>query len=330
MPAEWERHEATWLSWPKDTTTFPGDALRKVETLYVDMIEALSEGELVNVLVDDQVTEDRVASVVRASPNIRFHRITSVDVWVRDYGPIFAKDRDRLIATKWRFNAWGNKYDDLLFDDLVGLKIAELTGNEVFQPGIVLEGGSIDVNGKGTLLTTEQCLLNRNRNPGLSRDAISSYLNDYLGAKNVIWLESGIAGDDTDGHVDDLARFVSIDTVLCASEDDVRDENYGSLKRNHEILGEARNKDGRGLKIVRLPMPKRRVEYDGSRLPASYANFYIGNSAVLVPTYDDQNDDTAIKVISRYFPSRKIIELQSEALVQGFGSIHCVTQQQPA
>jgi agmatine deiminase len=332
MPAEWEKHKATWLSWPKNTTTFPNGALRRVESLYIEMIDALSEGEIVNVLVDDESIERRIASVLRSQSNARFLKIKSADVWVRDYGPIFVKMSDgKTAATKWKFNAWGNKYDDLIPDDRVGLSIAELGGaEEIVQPGIILEGGSIDVNGRGSLLTTKQCLLNSNRNPDLSFEKISNILKRFLGVTNLIWLESGISGDDTDGHVDDIARFVSDDTILCAFESKPVDENYRSLKQDYECLLESHDQDQRELKVVPLPMPKKKVEFQGERLPASYSNFYIGNAAVLVPFYDDPNDDVALGIIRKFFPSRKVIGIESTSLVLGFGSIHCVTQQEPA
>jgi agmatine deiminase len=331
MPAEWQPHEATWLSWPKDPTTFPPETLGNVESIYVKMIEALAEGERVNVIVNDESTEVKISSMIRSTRNVVFPKIKSVDVWVRDYGPIFVKDgrNEKIAATKWQFNAWGNKYEDLLPDNTAGLEMAKLSGFEIFEPKIVLEGGSIDVNGEGTLITTNQCLLNKNRNPSLSQVEIAKYLREYLGARNLIWLEEGIKGDDTDGHVDDIARFVSPDTVLCMVEDDSSDPDYHALRQNYELLKKARDQSGKKLNLVPIPLPKRKVTFEGERLPASYANFYIGNSVVLVPIYGDSNDDTALDSLRRFFPTRRIVGIECSSLVFGFGSIHCVTQQQP-
>lgn len=331
MPAEWERHDATWLSWPKDPTTFPPESIGKVESIYVEMIEAISEGEKVNVLVNDEATERKIASMIRSTKNVSFPLIKSTDVWVRDYGPLFVKNRSEdVAAVKWIFNAWGKKYDDLLVDNQTGVEMAVSTGFKIFEPKIVLEGGSIDVNGEGTLLTTKQCLLNNNRNPTLSQIEISSYLENYLGATNVIWLEKGIKGDDTDGHIDDIARFVSPDTIACMVENYTSDEDYNALKKNFEILKGARDQFGERINVVPLSMPKKKVEVAGDRLPASYANFYVANTAVLVPTYSDSNDDAALQLLKDFFPTRKIVGIECSALVYGFGSIHCVTQQQPS
>ncbi|MDG6999920.1 MAG: agmatine deiminase family protein, partial [Nitrososphaerota archaeon] len=229
MPAEWEKHEATWLSWPKDPTTFPPGKLEDVEKIYLRMIEELSRGERVDLLVDDQKTQDAISSRLRSTNNVVFHQIRTADVWMRDYGPIFIKNAT-LAATKWVFNAWGNKYDDLKEDNNSGMKVAALVAKSIFEPRIVLEGGSIDVNGQGTCLTTRQCLLNKNRNPELDQMEIEERLREFLGITNVIWLDSGVAGDDTDGHVDDIARFVNHNTVLCMTEEDVEDDNYDALK----------------------------------------------------------------------------------------------------
>ena len=328
MPAEWEPHEATWLTWPKDSTTFPPDTLEEVEKTYLKMIEELSRGERVDLLVDDQETQDTISTRLKSTKDVFFHQIRTADVWVRDYGPIFVKNK-QLAATKWIFNAWGNKYDDLKEDNHSGMKIAALVTKKIFEPHIVLEGGSIDVNGLGTSLTTRQCLLNKNRNPQLDQMEIQEALRDYLGITNVIWLDSGVAGDDTDGHVDDIARFVNPNTILCMTEADAEDENYDALKTNVELLRHAKDQDGHELKVVELQMPVR-LDADDGRLPASYANFYIGNAAVLVPTFNSPNDDEALETIRRYFPGRRVVGIECSSLVYGFGGIHCVTQQQPS
>lgn len=328
MPAEWERHEGTWLAWPKNLDTFPADQMGQVRSTYLKMIQALCRGERVHLLVDDEATERAVLSSLPSVQNLSFHEIRSADVWVRDYGPIFAKSGG-LVATKWLFNAWGGKYDDLKQDNDTGTAIARKSGFPVFETGRVLEGGSVEVDGRGTLLTTRQCLLNKNRNPGLSKAQIEGLLGDYLGATRVVWLESGIEGDDTDGHVDDLARFVSEDTVLCAVESDKGDDNHAPLAANLDILRSAKTAGGRTLKVVPLEMPGR-MDNEYGRLPASYANFYIGNAVVLVPTFGDPNDKKALGVLERAFPEREVVGIDCRALVRGLGTIHCVTQQQPA
>lgn len=325
MPAEWEPHESTWLSWPKDPLTFPENIIGPVEETYVDMITALQKDEKVDLLVDDHATEDRISSMLSSKSNIRFHKIKSQDVWVRDYGPIFVKRRGEVAATKWIFNAWGRKYDELLKDNETGLEICRSLGVETFEPGIVLEGGSIDVDGFGLCLTTEQCLLNKNRNPTLNRNQIEKYLHDYLGAKKTIWLGDGISGDDTDGHVDDIARFVGPGKIACMVEEDESEENYRPLKKNCEAL-----KEIEGLEVTTITMPGKIEDEDGNRLPASYANFYVGNGLVLVPVFGTRNDDMAISTLSGLFPDRKVIGMDCTELVFGFGGIHCVTQQMPS
>jgi len=332
MPAEWARHDSTWLSWPKNPLTFPPEALRKVEAAYVEIIEALAHGERVDLLVDDERAEDRVRSMLSTS-EVAFHKIESADVWIRDYGPVFVRKSGRgesVAATKWKFNAWGCKYDDLLMDDATGLEVARSTGLRVFETGVVLEGGSIDVNGRGALLTTEQCLLNKNRNPQLGKAQLERLLCDYLGAESVVWLGEGVAGDDTDGHVDDIARFVNEDTVVCMTEPDAGDVNHSALKRDFALLSRHKDGNGRRFEVVPIEMP-RKVEADGGRLPASYANFYVGNSAVLVPVFGDARRDTAaLETLSEFFQGRRMVPVDCRELVYGFGGIHCVSQQQPA
>ncbi|MDV3243865.1 MAG: agmatine deiminase family protein [Nitrososphaerales archaeon] len=328
MPAEWERHEGTWLTWPKNLETFSTVQIEAVRRSFTEMIVELCEGERVDLLVDDERMEKSAASSVGSNSNLVFHRIRSADVWIRDYGPIFVKNRS-VAATKWVFNSWGGKYDDLRPDDETGLAVARQTGLKVFEAGAVLEGGSVDVNGRGTLLTTKQCLLNKNRNPGLSATQIEGLLRDYLGATKVIWLDSGIVGDDTDGHIDDVARFVTKDTVVCMAESDRGDANHAPLADNLELLRRAKTADGRRLNVVPLEMPDP-VDSEYGRHPASYANFYVANSVVLVPTFDSPNDEKALVALERLFPSRKVVGVDCRALVRGLGTVHCVTQQQPA
>ncbi|MCX6650115.1 MAG: agmatine deiminase family protein [Methanomassiliicoccales archaeon] len=333
MPAEWVRHDATWLSWPKNPLTFPPEVLEEVESVFAQMTAALSGGETVKILVNDIETEERARGIVeKAGADLRhvvFLKIKSADVWIRDYGPTFLRNEKsgKKAAVKWKFNAWGGKYDDLLYDDIAGQEVVERAGVRYFRPNIVMEGGSIDVNGEGLVLTTEQCLLNKNRNPHLSRKEIEGYLNEYISTPEVIWLSSGIEGDDTDGHIDDFARFSSRTSVLCAHSE--RGENAPVLARNWRILEDW--KDRRGLELQRLPMPEPLyLEEEERNLPASYANFYIGNKVVLLPVFDDPQDRQAIEIMRSHFPGREIVPIMAKELIYGYGGIHCVTQQEPA
>jgi len=336
MPGEWEKHEAIWLAWPYDLDSFP--EIEAVEDAYAAMIRAIHKSEIVNLLVRNEIMQDQVIDRLKREKvdlgRIHFHIISYADVWFRDYGPIFVVDRDRrsregrMAAVSWIFNAWGEKYPELMADVAIPDLINQDLNIRLFRPGIVLEGGSIDVNGCGTLLTTEQCLLHENRNPYLRREEIEGYLREYLGVSKIIWLKDGIAGDDTDGHVDDIARFVDPVTVLCAYEDDPEDENYLPLKHNYELLCQETDQDGRPLKVIKLPMPARLGAE--RRLPASYANFYIGNDAVLVPVFGDKNDGRALQIIQEAFPERAVVGISCREMVAGLGAVHCVSQQQPA
>jgi len=334
MPAEWEAHAGTWLSWPRvEGISFPG-LYAHVPGLWLRMIEELSTGEDVHVNVLDAEDEARVAALVAASPTaqrdrVHLHRIPTNEPWCRDHGPIFVVRPGEVAAVDWGYNAWGGKYPPFDRDDAVPPQVAALLGLRVFHPGIVMEGGSLDVNGRGTLLTTESCLLNPNRNPTLDRAAIEGYLRDYLGVRHVIWLGDGIAGDDTDGHVDDITRFVAADTIVTVVEDDPADANHRPLAANLERLRAARDQDGKPFTVRTLPMP-RPVVRDGQRLPASYANFYVGNAVVLVPTFADPDDDRALAVLRECYPTRRVVGIDSRHLVWGLGAFHCATQQQPA
>lgn len=333
MPAEWEKHDAIWLAWPYDPQTFP--QVEKVEKAYIRIIEAIHESEDVNLFVKDEGMKQKAMKLLGKNGidpgKINFIIFDYADVWIRDYGPIFVTDKikRKLAMVHWIFNAWGKKYQELMRDTGIPWMINQKMKLEYFNPGIVLEGGSIDVNGKGTLLTTEQCLLNKNRNPHLSRKEIENYLKGYLGADHIIWLKKGIAGDDTDGHVDDIARFVDPATILCAYEEDKTDENYPILKENYELLLESKDQDGNHLNIVKLPMPGF-VGDESGRLPASYSNFYIGNKVVLVPIFGHENDGLALNIIQRAFKDRKVVGIDCTDIVHGLGTIHCITQQQPA
>ncbi len=326
MPAEWEPHEGTWISWPKDPNTFPAQILPAVERTFVRIVDALGEGEVVHILVNDSKAQSRVKARVRNS-RVSIHHIRTVDVWVRDYGPTYVRG-GKGAAVKWIFNAWGNKYEDLKPDDGAGEEIAASSGLTVVRPGVVLEGGSIDVNGIGSLLTSEQCLLNPNRNPGLGKEELEKVLGANLGARNVIWLGSGIEGDDTDGHIDDIARFVGPRTVAAAAEPDRNDLNHGALKENLRRLEESRDQDGRRIEVLEIPMPPKVISPDG-RLPASHLNFYVGNHAVIVPTFGGGSDRLAVERIQEAFPGREVTGIDCRALVYGLGTLHCVTQQIP-
>jgi agmatine deiminase len=261
---------------------------------------------------------------------ISFFEFDYADVWFRDYGPTFLVNQKRELAmVHWIFNSWGNKYQDLLKDCQIPEIINQKMHLRCFEPGIVLEGGSIEVNGKGTVLTTEQCLLNKNRNPHLDKQQIETLLKEYLGIKHLIWLKNGIIGDDTDGHIDDLARFVNQSTVVCGYEEDKNDENHAILKENYEILRQSLDQDGKKLNVIKLPMPGV-VSTPEKRLPASYANFYIGNKTVLVPVFGHKNDKVALSIIQEQFPERKVAGVNCVDLVHGLGTIHCITQQQPS
>ena len=336
MPAEWQHHSATWLTWPKDPETWP-DRLPQVEELFLQMMAALAPHEIVNLLVDDEETE---ASVRRrctfpVAENIRCHQIRTVDSWIRDYGPNFLlNDKGGLAYNDWIFNAWGNKYEELKKDDSIPALLESLLKVPRFEPGIVMEGGSIDVNGAGCVLTTEQCLLNPGRNLHLSKDEIERYLKNYLGVEKVLWLGDGIFGDDTDGHIDDIARFVAPNVIVSAVEDDPEDANYKLLQDNLRRLRTMTDVKGRPFEVVTLPMPgvvggTSTLARDLDRLPASYANFYIANNVVLAPIFGHANDARALEVLKRVFPDRRVIGINCEPLVWGMGTIHCVTQQQP-
>jgi agmatine deiminase len=336
MPAEWEPHTATWLTWPHNPETWPGQDMTKIEAVYVQIIKALVKGEMVHLLVNRESDAFRLNKLVKSSTptnqNIIIYSIPTNDSWVRDYGPNFlvretSSGQREVSANIWKFDSWGGKYEwDL--DDRVGGAIMDLLGIARFEPGIVLEGGAIEVNGQGLCITTEQCLLNPNRNGGLEKSEMESYLKRYLGVREIIWCQGNIEGDDTDGHIDNLVRFVNPDTVLCAWEDDASDPNHACLQENLKILESFRDADGKPLNVVKLPMP-RRIDGDEGRLPASYANFYIGNRAVLLPTFNHRKDAVAESILKKFFPDREIVRISCERFVWGLGAIHCVTQQQP-
>lgn len=336
MPAEWEPHRGTWLSWPHKEASWPGK-FTPVPAVFARMIgELVSHEEVhINVAGPDMESDARDVLAAAAVPVARvfFHHIPTNDAWCRDHGPIFIQrdrgsSRDQAIVD-WGFNAWGGKYPPFDLDDVVPTRIGRELGLPVFAPGIVMEGGSLDVNGRGTLLTTESCLLNPNRNPELTGDEIERYLRDYLGVRRILWLGDGIVGDDTDGHVDDLTRFTDPRTVVTVVEDDPADPNYGPLRDNLARLRSMRDQDGEPFRIETLPMP-RPLEHEGQRLPASYANFYIANGVVLLPTYDPERDESARLTLQELFPGRRVVGIDCTDLVWGLGAFHCVSQQWPA
>ena len=333
MPAEWEPHEATWLTWPQNEITWPGKRLAVVRDTYLQMLEGLLPNEKVHLLLRDDQVQQEVLRFLKPKLNIQnlmIHQAPVVDSWVRDYGPTFVKKGKEKAWCKWIFNAWGGKYTDLMEDTHIFNPDSGLVSESCFDSKFILEGGSIEVNGKGTCLTTEQCLLNKNRNSSLSREEIEEKLRNYLGVSHILWLKEGIVGDDTDGHIDDITRFVDAQTVVTAFEEDESDENYLLLKENLDRLKNMTDQDGKKLKVIKLPMPGI-VADEGVRLPASYANFLIANEVVLLPVYGNvKQDDRAIKILKEIYPKREILPISCNDLVYGLGAIHCVSQQEPS
>ena len=332
MPAEWEPHTATWLSWPRrEGISFP-DAYDRVMPTFREMVAALLTSEPVCINVSNGAHEAEARAVLDGLPmeRITFYTIPTNEPWCRDHGPIFLtrSEDPQLAVIDWGHNAWGGKYPPFDLDDVVPTRVAETLGLPVYDGGMILEGGSIDVNGSGALLTTESCLLNENRNPGMTREQIEQRMRDYLGVRDIFWLSRGTEGDDTDGHIDNLARFVTERTVLAIVEQDKSSANYEALQENLARLREIRI-NGESLEIVLLPTSAK-MEREDLVLPASYANFYIGNEVVLVPTYSDPNDARAIATIQSAFPNRRVVPIDCRELIWGLGAFHCLTQQQPA
>ena len=333
MPAEWELHSGTWLTWPHNLETWPGQDIQQVVTEFRTIIQQLAIDEPVHILINDEKIERSVETTLREKGvnmvNIVLHNIPTNDSWIRDYGPNFiVQDNGKVAVNDWDFDSWGRKYKWEL-DDLAGTLIAEESKLYHFKPKIVLEGGAIDVNGLGTCMTTESCILNPNRNGSISRREMEKFFRDYLGVSKILWLNGAVEGDDTDGHIDNLARFVNPSTIVCAVEEDEFDSNYSLLKNNYDRLKNTTDQNDHPLEIVSIPMPG----YVGSRkdrLPASYANFYIANKSVLVPVYNHPNDKRALTILEPLFPDRKIIPIPCKTLIWGLGGVHCLTQQQPA
>ena len=334
FPAEFAPQEAMWLSWPHKEASWPGkiDAIYPVYTKFIGLI---AEAQKVRINVADAAMKafagKHLLAVNGNLNNVEFYFNPTNDAWCRDHGPAFVVNyaEKKKCIVDWGYNAWGGKYPPFDLDDVVPTHIAKEFGLDVFHPGIVMEGGSVEFNGKGTLLTTTACLLNKNRNPHLSQKQIEQYLSDYYGVNHFLWLGDGIVGDDTDGHIDDITRFVNEDTVVTVVEEDKADENYHLLQENLKELKKMRLESGKQLNIVELPMPAP-VIYEDQRLPASYANFYIGNEYVVVPTFrDEKNDDRALTILQDCFKTRKIVGLDSTDIIWGLGSFHCLSQQEP-
>jgi len=334
FPAEFAPHTATWLSWPHKEASWPGK-LDSIYPVYCEFVKYLAKGEKVNINVANETMKDKAVTLLQKAGadlrQIEFFFYPTDDAWCRDHGPAFLVNptaEEKKMIVKWKYNAWGGKYPPFDLDNQIPLLIGKHYGIPVVAPGIVMEGGSVEFNGKGTLLTTTSCLLNPNRNPQLGKRDIERYLYDYYGVDHILWLGEGIVGDDTDGHIDDLTRFVNEDTVVTVVEASKSDDNYRPLQENLKRLKEMRLENGKQLHVAELPMPSP-VVYEGQRLPASYANFYIANDHVIVPTYRDKNDDKALDVLQRCFPQRQIIGLDSWDIIWGLGSFHCLTQQEP-
>lgn len=333
FPAEFAKHSATWVSWPHKEASWPG----KIATIYpryAEFIKRVAEGERVHINVADDAMMHMATQYLNEANadlrNIQFFIHPTNDAWCRDHGPAFLinpREKKKMIVD-WGYNAWGGKYPPFDLDDVIPTRIAKHYNIPVVDPGIVMEGGSVEFNGKGTLLTTRACLLNPNRNPQLNQAQIEKYLADYYGVDHILWLGDGIIGDDTDGHIDDLTRFVNEDTVVTIIEENKKDENYEILQDNLKELKTLRLENGKQMNIVELPMPSP-VVYEDQRLPASYANFYIANKYVVVPTFRDKNDDRAIDILQKCFNDRKVIGIDSTDIIWGLGSFHCLSQQEP-
>ena len=350
MPAEWEPHEATWIAWPHNPEDWPGK-FQPIPWVYAEIVGQLAQVEDVHILVDDAASETRARGILKRTganlTRIYFHPWPTDRVWTRDSGPIFVRKgvprgakpgKDTVAVTNWKFNAWA-KYSDWHLDDKIPQRVAKLLGLPQWTPvvhtaagprRVVLEGGSIDVNGAGTLITTEECLLSevQQRNPGVSREQLERVFHDYLGIDQVLWMNRGIAGDDTHGHVDDITRFAGPNTIVTAGEPNRKDENHLPLAENLDRLKSARNLRGKPFVIIELPMPPP-IVFQGQRLPASYANFYIANGLVLVPTMNRSTDRTALNILADAFPSHEVVGIYCGDLIWGLGALHCMTQQQP-
>ena len=335
FPAEFAPHVATWLSWPHKEASWPGK-IHTIYPYYAQFVKVLTESELVRINVVDAAMQDfATAHLLKAGvpmDKVEFFLHPTNDAWCRDHGPAFLINPNaaiKKVIVDWNYNAWGDKYPPYDLDDVIPTRIAEHYGLPVYYPGIIMEGGSVEFNGAGTLLTSTACLLNPNRNPHLNQEQIEGYLRNYYGVEQILWVDEGIVGDDTDGHIDDTVRFVNEDTVLTVVEPNKQDENHAILQHNLKQLQQMRLLNGKQLNIVELPMPDA-VVYEDQRLPASYANFYISNQHVIVPTFRCDKDDQALSIIQQCFPERTVVGIDSTEIIWGLGSFHCLSQQEPA
>ncbi len=332
MPAEWTPHAATWMGWPFDDENWEG-YLEPARADFTQLIRTIADYEKVYVTVNDQESLDdakhRLGQTLNGLHNIYFRQAAIDDIWFRDSGPIFIQNqKGKTALTDWKFNAWGERFE-WQKDTEVPKSIAQELGMKRFEVPIIMEGGALDINNQGVLLTTKQCLLNKNRNPNLSQSQIEDYLKDYLGVKQIIWLENGLEGDKTDGHVDTITRFVNDDTIITSICEDKHDSNYAPMQENLELLKKARQASGHPYNIIELPLPTQVLYVADERLPMTYANFYIGNGFVVMPIYNEANDQRAQNILQHSFPNHKVIPLPSLGIIAGGGSFHCVTQQQP-
>ncbi len=335
FPAEFAPHEATWLSWPHKEASWPGK-IEAIYPYYAQFIKILSQSERVRINVADEAMKAFALKYIEQAGadlnQVEFYFHPTNDAWCRDHGPAFLINPDakqKKVIVDWGYNAWGGKYPPFDLDDVIPTLIGKQFDIPVFHPGIVMEGGSVEFNGAGTLLTSTACLLNPNRNPHLNQDQIEQYLRNYYGVEQILWVDEGVVGDDTDGHIDDTVRFVNEDTVLTVVETDPKDENYALLQHNLQQLKQMRLLNGKQLNIVELPMPDA-VIWEDQRLPASYANFYISNKHVIVPTFRCAKDDEALSIIQSCFKDREVVGIDSTEIIWGLGSFHCLSQQEPA
>jgi agmatine deiminase len=336
FPAEWEKQQSTWLTFPQNTETWPNEQLANAQKSYYQLIKEIAKGQKVNLLVNDLATESQVKihldKINTSLANVHFHQIQSNDAWLRDSGPSFLINPEaeaKKIIINWQYNAWGGKYPPFEADNQIPERIAEMLNIPIFTVPIVMEGGSVEFNGQGTLLTTRHCLLNPNRNPHLTQSQIEQYLYDYYAVSQVLWLGDGIVGDDTDGHIDDIVRFINADTVITVVEQNPNDDNYTILQENLAELKTLRLPNDKPLNIIELPMPKPFYVF-GERMPASYANFLITNQSIIVPTFECDEDEQAILILEKCFPSREVVGIDSREIIWGLGSFHCLSQQEPA
>ena len=343
MLAEWEKHSALWLAWPHDVISFGSlnakdgisdtGRLGRVEQIYISIIKNIHQSEIVKLLVLDENMKLKVTEMLQTvgvdMSRVVFYITDYADVWARDYGPMFVKQGNKKSWVKWNYFAYGGKFPALIKDNKVFLNLVDKVEGDMIRPNIFMEGGAIEVNGDGVLITTEQCLLNSNRNPELSKSQIENILMKTLGVKKIIWLKDGLVNDHTDGHIDDLIKFVNTNTILVSYEEDTTHPNFKNLDENYKILEQATDQNGKKFNLIKIPLPHMTYT-NGEPAPASYANFYIGNDVVLVPTYNDPNDQKALHLIQSYFPNRKVVGINCTDLIYGGGAIHCITQQEIA